>query len=214
LPGAESGLSAVRPERCSCGASCGGGVRSKNRRGAGRRRDRIAPAGRRGRTLARCAYTGRTTGTLGVTFGREAVMRAAIDGRRRRSAVVAWSAAVVSIVTLPLPARPQADLPGIGPNELTAETFSTFTSSVKMIPRPESGPPEAWFSAAPEHVGTVASATPTSVTLLEPMVDGLYAGLRIRVTGSSPAAGQILDIDTNRSSTRIDLRSAFSVVPQ
>ena len=141
-------------------------------------------------------------------------MRAAIDDRRRRCAVFVWAAAAASIVSLPLPARPQTGLPGIGPSELTAETFSTFTSSVKMISRPEPGPPEAWFSAAAEHVGTVASATWTSVTLLEPMVDGLYDGLRIRVTGSSPAAGQILDIDTNHSSTRIDLRSAFSILPQ
>jgi hypothetical protein len=107
-----------------------------------------------------------------------------------------------------------AELPGIGPNELTPETFAAFTDTVKMIAPPDPEMPQAWFSAAAEHVATVASATPDALELAAPPPDRVWAGLRVRITGSSPAAGQIRTIAATPTPTQLAVTAPFDPAPE
>lgn len=125
----------------------------------------------------------------------------------------AWIAAVAAAVCLAIAARARAELPGIGYHEVTPETFAAFTSTVKMIAPPDPEQPQAWFSASAEFTGTVASAAPGFVRLVEPVPRGAYGGLRLRITGTSPAAGQIRTIAAGHSSKHLDVTQPFSVTP-
>jgi hypothetical protein len=107
----------------------------------------------------------------------------------------------------------RAELPGIGFHEVTPETFAAFTSAVKMIAPPD-GRPQVWFSAEAEFTGTVASASPNSLNLVEPVPEDAYGGLRVRITGTSPAAGQIRTIAPHHSSTQLVVTSPFAITPE
>jgi len=104
------------------------------------------------------------------------------------------------------------ELPGVSPGTITPETLFAFTSSIKMID-PPAGMQQKWFSSEAEFVGTVATATASSVVVVEPMVDSEHAGRSIRISGSSPAAGQIRQIASN-SSDQIDITVPFDVLPE
>jgi hypothetical protein len=114
---------------------------------------------------------------------------------------------------LAIAAEARAELPGIGANEVTPETFAAFTATVKMIAPPDPGMPQAWFSAAAEFTGTVASAAPDWLNLVDPVPGGAYGGLRVRITGTSPAAGQIRTIAGYRVPTTLDVTQPFAVTP-
>jgi hypothetical protein len=130
-----------------------------------------------------------------------------VGGTPRR----AWVAAAASLA---IAAGARAELPGIGYQEVTPETFATFTSTVKMIAPPDPEQPQAWFSAGAEYTGGVASATPDSLNLVEPVPEGAYGGLRLRITGTSPAAGQIRTIAADHSSTQLDVTDPFAITPE
>ena len=102
------------------------------------------------------------------------------------------------------------ELPGVGDGSITPETLFAFNESVKMI-QPPPGLPQKWFSADAEVIATVAAATSTDVFVVEPLAHS-QAGRRVRLSGSSAAAGQIRQIVSN-SSHEIDDTPPLEVPP-